>query len=307
MFQMNEVGRKIAQRRKEKNMTQMELADLMGVSFQAVSNWERGNSMPDIAKLPELSEWLGISIDELLTDEAPAKLVRHILEGDERQYVLEGEVKPHTVADVAPILRPKQTESLMEAVLERGGASVEVKDLLPIAPFVSDEFLGGWALQITAVDNIGDLVALAPFLSGETVDMLAGKLAEDQVSLRGLRPLAPFLSRAALDALAKLSLAETDLHGLAALAPFLSGEAIDDIVENIFSVQKPDLLSVKNLAPFLSQKMLDRLAVRAVEEADAADLSGLAPFLSQETLRACAAKLFEKNDMKAIKGIAPFL
>ena len=37
-------------------MTQMELADRMGISFQVVSNWERGNSMPDISKLPELAE-----------------------------------------------------------------------------------------------------------------------------------------------------------------------------------------------------------------------------------------------------------
>lgn len=47
-------------------MTQMELADRLNISFQAVSNWERGNSMPDISKLPELAELFGISIDELL-------------------------------------------------------------------------------------------------------------------------------------------------------------------------------------------------------------------------------------------------
>ena len=38
----------------------------MGVSFQAVSNWERGASMPDIGKLPELARALGVSVDELL-------------------------------------------------------------------------------------------------------------------------------------------------------------------------------------------------------------------------------------------------
>ena len=48
MFQMKNVGRKIAKCRKERGMTQMELANQMGISFQAVSNWERGSSMPDI-------------------------------------------------------------------------------------------------------------------------------------------------------------------------------------------------------------------------------------------------------------------
>ena len=52
MFDMQKIGKKISELRKRKNITQMELADQMGISFQAVSNWERGNSMPDISKLP---------------------------------------------------------------------------------------------------------------------------------------------------------------------------------------------------------------------------------------------------------------
>ena len=44
MFVMKKVGRRISELRKRKNMTQLELADRMGISFQAVSNWERGVS-----------------------------------------------------------------------------------------------------------------------------------------------------------------------------------------------------------------------------------------------------------------------
>ncbi|MBN2793929.1 MAG: helix-turn-helix transcriptional regulator [Clostridia bacterium] len=44
----------------------MNLADELGVSFQAVSNWERGNSMPDISKLPEIAECLNSTIDFIL-------------------------------------------------------------------------------------------------------------------------------------------------------------------------------------------------------------------------------------------------
>ena len=45
MFNMQKIGRKISELRKDKNMTQMELADQIGISFQAVSNWERGGSL----------------------------------------------------------------------------------------------------------------------------------------------------------------------------------------------------------------------------------------------------------------------
>lgn len=43
-FDMRRIGQTIARMRRERNMTQMQLADEMGVSFQAVSNWERGVS-----------------------------------------------------------------------------------------------------------------------------------------------------------------------------------------------------------------------------------------------------------------------
>ena len=64
MFETAKVGRKIKEARVAQNMTQMNLADAMGVSYQAVSNWERGNSMPDISKLPELCDILHIRMEE---------------------------------------------------------------------------------------------------------------------------------------------------------------------------------------------------------------------------------------------------
>ena len=45
MFNMKNIGLKISELRKNNNMTQMEIADKMNISFQAVSNWERGGSL----------------------------------------------------------------------------------------------------------------------------------------------------------------------------------------------------------------------------------------------------------------------
>ncbi len=53
-------------RRKEKGMTQSELADKLGISNKAVSKWETGESMPDTSLLVPLSGILGVTIDELL-------------------------------------------------------------------------------------------------------------------------------------------------------------------------------------------------------------------------------------------------
>lgn len=52
--------------RKERDLTQEALADFLGVSFQAVSKWERGESYPDIELLPTIADFFSISTDELL-------------------------------------------------------------------------------------------------------------------------------------------------------------------------------------------------------------------------------------------------
>lgn len=65
---MNEsIGSRISKYRKDKGMTQEELASGLGVSSQAVSKWENDISCPDISLLPQLCRILGITSDELLT------------------------------------------------------------------------------------------------------------------------------------------------------------------------------------------------------------------------------------------------
>ena len=307
MFQMTDVGRKIAARRKEKNMTQMELADMMGVSFQAVSNWERGNSMPDIAKLPELAERLDLSIDELLTDGEPAKLVRHILDGDEEQYVKEAAVQPDTLADVAPILNARQTEKIMDAVLKNNTGPVGIPDLMPVAPFVSHSFLDTRVLDIASIDNVRDLVGLAPFLSTQALDALVDKVTEENFSLRAVAPLAPFLEKSSLDKLARRALVDTDLSGLAALAPFLSDKTLDYLAREISAKETPPFKILVSLAPFLSEETLDFLAGRAMDSASVNDLIKLAPFLPSKTLKKCADMLLKEMDLKSLIKLAPFL
>ena len=61
------VGAYIMILRKSRKYTQQKLADKLGVSHQAVSNWERGESMPDISILPKLAELLGTSVDNILS------------------------------------------------------------------------------------------------------------------------------------------------------------------------------------------------------------------------------------------------
>lgn len=64
-----EIGKFIARCRKEKKLTQAQLAEKLNITDRAVSKWETGKSMPDSSIMLELCEILGITVNELLSGE----------------------------------------------------------------------------------------------------------------------------------------------------------------------------------------------------------------------------------------------
>lgn len=63
---MLKIGENILQKRKERGITQEELAEFMMVTKASVSKWETGQSYPDILLLPKLATFFNISVDELI-------------------------------------------------------------------------------------------------------------------------------------------------------------------------------------------------------------------------------------------------
>ena len=78
------LGTMIAELRKQHGMTQLELAEKMGVTDKAVSKWERDLSCPDINSIPNLAEILGVSVEELMQvkkeAEVPVSKMAEIME-----------------------------------------------------------------------------------------------------------------------------------------------------------------------------------------------------------------------------------
>lgn len=62
---MIKLGEKIKSLRKQKNISQEVFANYLGVSFQAVSKWENGNTIPDVTMIPAIASFFGVSTDEL--------------------------------------------------------------------------------------------------------------------------------------------------------------------------------------------------------------------------------------------------
>lgn len=73
MVEQEKVGKFISAMRKEKNLTQKQLAEQLGITDKAISKWETGRSMPDNTMLLDLCKILGVSLNDLLSGERLSK------------------------------------------------------------------------------------------------------------------------------------------------------------------------------------------------------------------------------------------
>ncbi len=81
------IGKRIAQLRKNKGLKQENLAEMLGVSGQAVSKWENDQSCPDISILPQLAQILGVTVDELLSGKTEEVSTVKVLPEEERKNI----------------------------------------------------------------------------------------------------------------------------------------------------------------------------------------------------------------------------
>lgn len=267
MFNMENVGMKISELRKSKNMTQMELADRMNISFQAVSNWERGNSMPDISKLPELAQIFGVTIDDILGEKS--ELVDSASDGKLGEYLEGNDVNVKELSAVAPILKPEQVDSAFEKV------------------------------QLNSLSEVADLL---PFISRELVNQLARKaVAEGQY--KDLDELAPFVGRSVLNEIARKMINEG--KSISGIAPFVSTEIISELAD--IRYKAGGLRALDDFAPFIPQEQLKRIAEEEYLNRGLRYFESIAPFLNGGYLNDLAKKAIQKDGIKAISPIAPFL
>lgn len=77
---------RIIEIRKNKSMTQEDLADLLRVTRQTISNWENGKSYPDIISLLEISKKFDVSLDDLLKNDQ--KIVKNIINKEKNKKIL---------------------------------------------------------------------------------------------------------------------------------------------------------------------------------------------------------------------------
>ncbi len=159
---MKTIGEKINTLRKQRNMTQDELAEKMGVSSQAVSKWEKDMSIPDLPVLIELSDFFHVSLDELVKEKEDS--VQLIPEGQRKDIdemllrVNVHTVKGDKVRVNLPLALVKIASQMdMEMLQFKGSEVLKSLDLKAIVAMIESGVVG----KIVEVESSeGDIVEI---------------------------------------------------------------------------------------------------------------------------------------------------
>ena len=288
MFDTVTIGRKIAELRKAHNMTQFELADALGISFQAVSNWERGASMPDISKLPELAEIFGVTIDEVLGKNNPA-----IMQLAHGETIDTRAATPEEIEVAAMIAKPSQLEktvadnfdSLTDAAAS--ASSPESEDKTP-----------GENGEKSESHDYGVLKVLLPYLNDSDVARLA---REALAKGKSIGIFLPFMDEKSVDELAQSAFEKGGIDAITSYLPFMSDDKVDGMLA--IAAQRGD--SIAYLLPFASDSAVDACADEYA--AQGRDAAILLPFMSDDKVLRLARLVCKRDGTGALKKYLPFL
>ena len=125
------IGKRIAHLRKEKGLTQEELAQHMGISPQAVSKWENDQTCPDISALPKLSRLFDVTVDELLEGRSETPAAR-VLPPAERKDPKDMLLRITVDSAQGDRVRVNLPIALVEASMEIGIGMPMINDVEPL-------------------------------------------------------------------------------------------------------------------------------------------------------------------------------
>lgn len=246
MFETVKVGRRIAQFRKKKNMTQFELADALGISFQAVSNWERGNSMPDISRLSELAELFDVSIDDIL-----GKKNQVIIDAACGEDVKVEDYSKDELEEAASVMKPVEVEEIISS------SSKKLDQITLLLPFLDNDYIEELALKLYHQgQNVEELI---PYMSDEAIEKIAEEAYNDGADIE------PFFAFISEDMLGKLAMrALNDGKDVSNYLPFLDDDGIKKLAFAAFD--RFGIAAVEDYLPFMDEDDVRELAEKILEK-----------------------------------------
>ncbi len=190
------IGEKIRTLRKQKNLSQETLATALGVTFQAVSKWEQGTTMPDIAAIPAIASFFGVSTDELFdfnlyeTEEKVMAICRASWEirderPEEAEAILREGLKQYPGNDIL-----LNNLLCVIPVPERADEAITICRALVEGTKYDDVRLDAWRIMAQAYESLGEYAMMKDALA-HIPEIYFTRLQLDAEMLRGDERLEP--------------------------------------------------------------------------------------------------------------------
>ena len=138
------VGKKIANLRRQLNLTQDDLANKLYVSRQLVSKWENGIGIPSIETFVDMSKLFGVSIEEILCTNDKVEIdEENIFKGHERSYIINSIINGSIEVDITNVLyqMSKFERMLILKAIKSNKLNVKIEDLIPKLTISEQKFL----------------------------------------------------------------------------------------------------------------------------------------------------------------------
>ena len=190
MFDTRRFGGYISRQRKKADMTQSELADKLGLTRQAVSKYEVGDSFPDVSILVLIAEVFQVTLDELINAGNPTHNESLILGS---LALGKNDVAAESVADIenlAPFLKPSILKKMAEGLSKQG---IDISNIVRLAEYLDNDavltLMEKASFETVSDELIGKLI---PFLDDTSKGLIFQKIIEGRMNWRLLKELVPY-------------------------------------------------------------------------------------------------------------------
>lgn len=245
----SEVSAYLKKIRQENSLTQRDVADRLGVTPQAVSKWERCESLPDITLLPELAEMYGVSIEEILN-------AGHI----EQNYAVVLQ-RLNTFVD-------KNTFEQVRREFEDAACVAELNVPLDFFMALNNEQRDALLGLLLDMDGYTEVIDdILQYLNLRQRERLIRRVAEDG-DYHGLEMLLPFMTKSVRTEIVILLLERNEMEFLEEMVMFLNREQKDLVIHYVID-NNLGIEALDSFLPFFDKEQL--ALIKSIGEQGEAD------------------------------------
>ncbi|MEG0457939.1 MAG: helix-turn-helix transcriptional regulator, partial [Oscillospiraceae bacterium] len=277
------IGEIIAEKRKEKNMTQGQFAEKLSITHQAVSKWERGEAMPEISKLMEVAKILEISLDEILSPDITSSSLDYELNNQENN-----------------VLNEQKYLNKYDEKYYLNKENISFGDFYEIASKLSQEALLDGAKKFKREYGLYGIRNLFKFMENKTADQIALESFGIN-SYNDLKLIFKYLSEDVLNSIVKKIYINVGISGIVEAAPFIKQEIIEKLAFESFCIS--GIKVIVPIAKFISPKLLQEMAFDEVESVGTWNtIDAIIPILPSENVFNLAYKFYKDHELASFNG-----